>query len=760
MSVTQAFTAPGGHDAALTQRADDLLERWPVAKLIYRMITATPLGWSTRIGLYGQWGSGKTSVLNFLQQIAEDADDIVVRFPAWQVTGEEGFIAQFYLQLTAVLEHKGLAEPLQPWLKRLSKKVTDTLNKVSNSAAQVTLPDSAEYAPMISAAAHVSGVVFDKLSGMLQLDAEDLNALHQQLGKRRVIVFIDDLDRADPKVLPQTLLALRELLDWPDFVFVLAFDKEVVSRALHSYSAAFGESAQHFLDKIIDVPFTLPAPTPKQVQRMVAKSLQDSCGFLPPLAIEQCAQWFPGNPRYAKRICRSLSVFGAAHDRHEKDELDWRGIILQTLLRESEPGMAEYFTQNYQEISSAFRPPMLTSPNEEACNRHRQAALAMTPHAANSPQGTWALGLFEEVTKARIDSQSWLEKINYEMSLAVLVPAFTFPGLKQFFNTWREHRAVRIIHEFIDGAVERSGEAESAVAADMLKAVNILYAQLHKEAHSNYSRDAFESSAGKCVDLLELMALLYGGKLEGELAVVGREPDTCVTAIRTFFDFLSQDDTALDRELRQRERALACDIARRCNDPTVIYRQAQELQNNLTHSRQDPELRMAYLQDISQSVIPELISRALELFFTPNGIANAYLTGESKYLWVLNPMTSPLYQTPDAVQQLERLMRRPRDPRQQAVVAENAMSYLGNFGLEQDGLISLIPQYSAPVHARYIELAWEALMRVEPRIQTLVYLEELHRRLVRGGVAVELLPLPEWWNGREGDIRHPLQSLL
>ena len=104
-------------------------------------------------------------------------------------------------------------------------------------------------------------------------------------------------------------------------------------------------------------------------------------------------------------------------------------------------------------------------------------------------------------------------------------------------------------------------------------------------------------------------------------------------------------------------------------------------------------------------------------------------------------------------------MRRPRDPGQQAVVAENAMSYLGNFGLEQDALFPPILRYSAPIHAGYIELAWEALMRVEPQIQTLVYLEELHQRLVRAGVAVELLPLPEWWNGREGDIRHPLQGL-
>lgn len=759
MPETQAFTAPGGHDAALTRRDDDLLDRWPVARLVYRMITATPLGWSTRIGLYGPWGSGKTSVLNFLQLIAEEAGDIVVRFPAWQATGEEGFIAQFYLQLTAVLERKGLSEPLQPWLKRLSKKVTDTLNKVSNSTAQATLPDSVEYASVISAAAHVSGVVFDKLSGMLQLDAEDLKALHEQLGKKRVIVFIDDLDRADPKLIPQTLLALRELLDWPDFAFVLAFDKEVVSRALHGYSAAFGESAQDFLDKIIDVPFALPSPTPKQVQKMAASNLARSCKFLPPQAIEQCASWFPGNPRHAKRICRSLSIFSAAHTRHAQDELDWRGIILQTLLRESEPGMAEYFMQNVSGILNAFGPQMFDSPNDEERNRHRQLALAMTSHAVNSPRAVRALELFEEVTKARIDSRSWQEKINYEMSLAVLVPAFTFPEFRQFFDSWQEHRSSRLIDDFIRKAVEESAEAEALVAADMLKASTILYAQLYKKAVWNYSREAFESACAGCNDLLELMALLYGEKMGEPLASAARDPETCLAVIRTFFDVSTGNDTALERNLRQRERELACRIAQRCNDPDAIYHRAHELQSYVTHGRYDPVLREAYLESISRSVIPALISRALELFFMPNGIANAFLMGESKYLWVLNSMGSPLYQTPSAELQLEQLMRRPRDPGQQALVAENAMSYLANFGVEQEALFPPVLQYSAPSHARYIELAWEALMQVEPRIQTLVYLEELRQRLLRAGVAAALLPTPTWWRGRDGDIRHELQGL-
>ena len=42
-----------GHDASVRRREDDDLDRWPVARSIHRTITSAPLGWSTRIGLYG-----------------------------------------------------------------------------------------------------------------------------------------------------------------------------------------------------------------------------------------------------------------------------------------------------------------------------------------------------------------------------------------------------------------------------------------------------------------------------------------------------------------------------------------------------------------------------------------------------------------------------------------------------------------------------------------------------------------------------------
>ncbi|MCX4152237.1 MULTISPECIES: P-loop NTPase fold protein [Paraburkholderia] len=52
---------------------------------------------------------------------------------------------------------------------------------------------------------------------------------------KRVVVVIDDLDRANPQAIPQILMAVRELLDIPGFAFVLAFDPAVVEKSLSSF---------------------------------------------------------------------------------------------------------------------------------------------------------------------------------------------------------------------------------------------------------------------------------------------------------------------------------------------------------------------------------------------------------------------------------------------------------------------------------------------------------------------------------------------
>ena len=762
MSVTQAFTAPGGHDAALTQRTDDLLERWPVAKLLYRMITATPLGWSTRIGLYGQWGSGKTSVLNFLQQIAEDKDDIVIRLPAWRTTGEQEFIVQFYLQLAQVLGRLGYSEPFRNWTKRQSKKGADLVGALAKKTAETELPESVNSSCFVTAWATAAGVAAEKLSDILQLDSSDIEALRKELGHRRVIVFIDDLDRADPQVLPQTLLALRELLDWPGFVFVLAFDKEVVGKALRSYSEAFGESAQHFLDKIIDVPVTLPEPTPKQVQRMVKKNLRYCCPFLPDAAIEQTAEWFPANPRQAKRICRSLSVFGAAADRHAENELDWRGIILQTVLRETEPKVAQVVEASMLGFLSAWRPLMFNKNLSAEQGRQKQDALQVAQCSEDELRRERLSQLVDELGEAR--SKLSLETINYEMSLAVREVEFTLPEFSRFLQSWLEHRSSRPVEDFIQTSASRSDAGERVVAGTMLNVANMQYGQLLGRAPSIHSREELERMLRDASELLALIEFFYSVATIAALATARSGYEVCQGFIQTFLRLSVQQGSQSERGLRERELKLVRLIAAECDDSKRLYLDVEPHHGTVFplpwHGSQ--AAYQDYVHALREATAPRLVEETINLFRTPNGVTNVFIQDDAKFNWILTSEKSPLYWGATKEQGcavFKALIQDSQDLDSRATLAKNALSYLGLFiSLSENNPEPLIA-YRAALHGQYIEIAWEAISQLEPTIQTLVYLKVVKTQLDDLVEDPELLSTPEWWDGRHGDIEYELQGL-
>jgi KAP family P-loop domain len=156
-------------------------------------------------------------------------------------------------------------------------------------------------------------------SGWLSVKKMDVDALVARLKGRRVVVFIDDLDRADPVAIPKTLLALRELLDWPSFAFVLAFDRRVVGQALGDYSKAYGENANAFLEKIVDVPFTIPTPTKEQQRALAVQSFSACCSFVPTPVAEKFAALFPYEPRRVKLIARCIGALRDVAQRHNPE---------------------------------------------------------------------------------------------------------------------------------------------------------------------------------------------------------------------------------------------------------------------------------------------------------------------------------------------------------------------------------------------------------------------------------------------------------
>ena len=87
-------------DLPITKSTEDRLNRGTFAKSLAKTISHYAFPSSFTIGLYGEWGSGKTSLVNMVLEAVEDIDNsaIILRFNPWLCTDPKQLITQFFKQ--------------------------------------------------------------------------------------------------------------------------------------------------------------------------------------------------------------------------------------------------------------------------------------------------------------------------------------------------------------------------------------------------------------------------------------------------------------------------------------------------------------------------------------------------------------------------------------------------------------------------------------------------------------------------------------
>lgn len=317
-----------GYDSPQSSESGDDLERWRFAAEIVEVIRVTPADWSTRIGVFGKWGEGKSTVLRFMSEMLKGSNDVVFTFNPWAIRDWDMLWTEFGDQFAVSLEKANIS------FDKYRKKYLERIARKYAQKGEATLGVAAAIVGHGFDKAH--GFAFRALRDLLAYDANSLLEIRQKLGKRRVIVLIDDLDRAQPSLIPQLLLALRELLDLPGFAFVLAFDDEIVEIALAKTNKAWGDGSD-FLEKILDFRFHLPPVTLGQKKRLVKRSIELYCPFIPASSTAEIEDLLPENPRKLKSLIRSMAALKAQMDRHDPDEFHWVDVwLLQMIRQESE----------------------------------------------------------------------------------------------------------------------------------------------------------------------------------------------------------------------------------------------------------------------------------------------------------------------------------------------------------------------------------------------------------------------------------------
>lgn len=209
------------------------------------------------IGIQGDWGSGKTSLMNLVRL---QADASGPRGPAcatvWINTWKYAQLGNEELLFLAVLQ--GIVESLEGLVGE--QKLESSSRRLFANAVRVM--STAARAAAATQGVKVEDVIdappAHKLADDLKAHAARLVSLvAERFG--RVVLFIDDLDRIPPRRAVQILEALKNFLDVPWLVTVLACDYGVIARGLKDrVGVSEEELGRSFFDKIIQVPFRMP----------------------------------------------------------------------------------------------------------------------------------------------------------------------------------------------------------------------------------------------------------------------------------------------------------------------------------------------------------------------------------------------------------------------------------------------------------------------------------------------------------------------
>ena len=92
----------------------------------------------------------------------------------------------------------------------------------------------------------------------------------QKHSKKWIVFFIDDIDRLSDEQIGLVFQLVKNIADFPRIIYVLAYDKNIVIRALNRVQQ---EQGKEYLQKVVQVPVAIPEPDLLQLRQILEARL-------------------------------------------------------------------------------------------------------------------------------------------------------------------------------------------------------------------------------------------------------------------------------------------------------------------------------------------------------------------------------------------------------------------------------------------------------------------------------------------------------
>jgi predicted KAP-like P-loop ATPase len=246
-------------DRPLDDPAKDLMGYAAFSKQLAKSIVEMKPEQGLVMAIYGPWGSGKTTLLNFIEYYLSKEPyeklPFIINFNPWLFSSREDLILNFFTELDIVLKNNNAWE------------LADNLTSYGDSFIKT--------ASLVDYTAFLSKIGLDFLRKFIKKRTsidEKRKRLESALRSesRKILVVIDDLDRLNAEEIRQIFSLLKSVCNFPNIIYVLAFDEKVVTESLKQVQ---NFSGREYLKKIVQIPFELPQPEKIQLISLLCQQL-------------------------------------------------------------------------------------------------------------------------------------------------------------------------------------------------------------------------------------------------------------------------------------------------------------------------------------------------------------------------------------------------------------------------------------------------------------------------------------------------------
>lgn len=708
-------------DRPILTDSEDALGRARFAKSIADLILSAPAGETLRIGIYGGWGEGKTSVLRLIETALRSHGHPVVWIVPWATASRETLVSDLI---------RKLAKELGISLRVVARQWAKLLQLFAKKTA-----DAASLDPRIKA---VEAILGDGIRGILKRASDDqvkvvFEQIRSTIGDRKMVVMVDDLDRVRPELVPEMLLVLREALDQPNFFYILALDPAVVTRGLGRLHEAWGDSTD-FLEKIIELPRRLPAPTDEELRFFIHEQIERSDRTVRKEVLGALSPILSRNPRKLKLLLRYLASLSTLTARFGPEEIDWEAFYICQMLRLEFSDEALRLADDTVAIEAL----------ELGAIKDQFAAEQQAPPTARGydsyvPKGETAAKRFRAIAEAirvRGRSKGW-----YGLRECLLLP--DDPPL----ITFQEFEAFLTSFATVSGELQRQSTVAAQVAriqATDARSVAGLFEFAIKYRHwamevaiDVKTEPEIQKRLRPVADITTIMEIL---------ARMGALPSDNDGAAR-FHRFLNHVSSWAQfgvpdyhANLRAREQCMLREFLEQFTGEGLlaVYEQWEQGEPGFI-TRPTNNSNDAFLRDLKAKVQQRAAAVLLDLFTLPEGLEMFW---GNRWMWtkrLLVASDSPIFRGEHRITFLA-LALESTDAK--PVLVDNFFTHLRMLGyaaFESQAARALIEDHGV------VAAVWKAALGIVLQPRQVGSLAQTRARLIGSGVPEALLPLPSWF---------------